>query len=328
MDVLDTTPALTFAAGIAKAKAAGAQFISFPVLWDQINPTGTTYDATWVQYIKDMAVVCRASGLKLSLTFWTVDVTGKHLPSDLLSTRFADASQTMANRFVALLDKLFITEGIDHALLTSVQIGNELDAYNASGDTDFSWSDYGDFLYRIKLAVASKSYASLPIGYTGTLYGLNDQKAIFTAIANAVDIVGVTYYPLNPDFTVKDASVTATEIATLVGNYSGTGEPIYFQEVGYQSGSVAGNSSPEKQSQFVQNIFNAWDTHNTQIKAVSFLRLNDISAVSADATAARYGMAGNAVFTEFIRTLGLVAYDGTEKPAFQAMSDNAHARGW
>jgi len=327
MDVLDTTPTVTFQAGVAKAKAAGAQFITFPVLWSQINTTGTTYDAASVQNIKDMATVCSANGIKLSLTFWTVDVTGKHLPSDLLTTRFTDTSQTMANRFVALLDHLFTTEGIDHTLLTSIQIGNELDAYNAAGDPSFSWSDYGTFLFNVKALMASKSYASVPIGFTGTLYGLNDQKAVFTAIAAAVDIVGATYYPLNPDFTVKDPSVVPSDIAAFVSNYSAAGKPLYLQEAGYQSGALCG-SSEEKQAQFVRNLFAAWDAHRAQIKSVSFLRLNDVSAVSADAIAAQYGMAGNAVFIEFIKTLGLVAYDGTEKPAYTTLSAEAHARGW
>jgi hypothetical protein len=37
---------------------------------------------------------------------------------------------------------------------------------------------------------------------------------------------------------------------------------------------------------------------------------------------------GDPVFIEYIRTLGLVNYDGTGKQAFQTLSDNAHARGW
>jgi hypothetical protein len=327
MDVLDSTPTVTFGTGVAKAKAAGVQFVTFPVLWSQINATGATYDPTWVQNIKDMAAFCRANGLKLSLTFWTVDVTGKHLPADLMTTRFDDPSHTMATRFVALLDRLFIAEGIDSTLLTSVQIGNELDAYDAAGDPDFSWSEYGAFLFQVKVLLASRSYSSLKTGFTGTLYGLREQKAIFSAIAAAVDVVGVTYYPQNTDFTVKDPSVASSEIAGFVGDYSAAGKPLYLQEVGYQSGAGC-NSSEEKQAQFVRNIFAAWDTQREHIRAVSFLRLNDISPASADAIAQQYGMRGNTRFIEFIRSLGLVAYDGSEKQAFLALSESAHARGW
>ena len=46
MDVISTTPSLSFAASATKAKAAGAQFITLAVRWDQINPTGITYDTT------------------------------------------------------------------------------------------------------------------------------------------------------------------------------------------------------------------------------------------------------------------------------------------
>ncbi len=327
MDLLDTTPSLDFFAGAAKVIAAGVQFITFPVLWNQVNATGTSYDTAWVQNIKDMAAVCTANSLKLSLTFWTVDVTGKHVPADLMATRFDDVPHAMAARFVALLDKLFITENIDYTLLTSVQIGNEIDGYNAGGDVNFSWSDYGAFLYNIKLMISSKSYSSLKIGFTGTLYGLNSQKAIFTAVAGAVDIIGVTYYPINPDFTVKDPSLVSPDISALVSNYSTTTRPIYFQEVGYQSGPLC-SSTDENQAQFVRNIFTSWDTHRDFIKAVSFLRLNDVTAASASGTAALYGLGGNTVFIEYIRTLGLVNYDGTVKPAFSALSENARSRGW
>ena len=328
MDVVSTTPTLNFNATIATAKAAGVQFITLAVLWKQINTTNATYDPIWVNNVKEMAAACAANGLKLSLTIWTVDTTGKHVPADLLATRFTDIPQTMANRFVALLDKLFITEGIDPALLTSIQIGNELDSYNAAGDTTFSWSDYGAFLYQVKLLKSKKSYAAIPVGFTGTLYGLNEQKAVFTALAGVVDIVGVTYYPLNLNFTVKDPSVVTSEIATLVDNYSATGKPLYIQEAGYQSGSTAGNSSQEKQSQFVRNIFRAWDTHNSTIKAVAFLRMNDVSPAAASATATQYGLAGILAFIEYIETLGLVAYDGTVKAAYQTLAENARARGW
>ncbi|TAL33636.1 MAG: hypothetical protein EPN93_13540 [Spirochaetes bacterium] len=326
MDVLNTTPSIDFNAGITKVKAAGVQFITFPVLWSDINATGATYDATWVQNIKNMAVVCSANGLKLSLTIWTVDTTGKHLPSDLMTTRFNDI--TMANRFIDLLEKLFITESIDYALLTSIQIGNEIDGYNVAGDSYFSWSDYAAFLYNVKLLIAAKPYSSLKTGFTGTLYGMNADTAVFTALAGTVDILGVTYYPLNNDFTVKDSAVVSSDISTFVGNYSATGKPIYMQEAGYQTGGTFCNSSESKQAQFVQNIFDAWDTHNASIKAVSFLRLNDVDNSSAIATATQYGLVGNSGFIEYIQTLGFFNYDGTEKQAFEILSDNAHARGW
>jgi hypothetical protein len=325
MDVLNTTPSISFASGVAKAKAAGIQFITFPVLWSQINTTGVTYDTASVQNIKDMAAVCAANGLKLSLTIWTVDVTGKHLPADLMTTRFNDGS--MAPKFIALLDTLFITESIDYTVLTSIQIGNEIDGYNAAGDTNFSWSDYANFLYAVKGFIASKPYSSLKTGFTGTLYGLNSNKEIFTAIASTVDIVGVTYYPMNADFMVKDPSVVSSDISTLVGNYSATGKPLYVQEAGYQSGPGC-NSSEAKQAQFIKNMFDAWDTHRAYIKSVSFLRLNDVDSASAASTATTYGLGGNAEFIEYIRTLGLVNYDGTDKQGFQVLSDNAHARGW
>lgn len=328
MDIVSITPALNFDATIAKAKAAGAQFITLAVLWNQVNTSGTNYDSNWVTTIKTIASYCAANGLKLSLTIWTVDTTGKHVPADLLTTRFEDTPHTMANRFVALLDKLFITEGIAPSLLTSIQIGNELDTYNSAADTSFSWSDYGAFLYQVKLLKGAKSYAAIPVGFTGTLYGLNEQKAVFTALAGVVDIVGVTYYPQNIDFTVKDPSVVITEIATLVSNYSTTGKPLYIQEAGYQSGSASCNSSQDKQSQFVRNIFTAWDTHSSSIKAVAFLRMNDVSPAAASATATQYGLANIPAFVEYIETLGLVAYDGTVKSAYQTLADNARARGW
>ena len=81
------------------------------------------------------------------------DLTGKTVPADLDTTRFNSA--TMKARFKGLIDYVFTK--IDYQLLTSLQIGNEIDGFNTSSEHSDFWSDYGSFLLDIK---TSSSFAS------------------------------------------------------------------------------------------------------------------------------------------------------------------------
>jgi hypothetical protein len=121
-------------------------------------------------------------------------------------------------------------------------------------------------------------------------------------------------------------SVVAGDIAGLVALYPNN--PIYFQEVGYQSGSSYTGSSQALQAQFITAVFQAWDAHASQIPYLAFLRLNDVSHTAAVNTAAAYGLPGNNAFIEYIETLGLRDYAGNDKLAFIQLKSETHVRGW
>ena len=166
------------------------------------------------------------------------------------------------------------------------------------------------------------------LAFTGTLHGLTESASAdeWTSMESVVDLIHVTYYPIDSNFQVEDPSVVTDDLQALVDKFSA---PIYLQEVGYQSSSTS-NSSKSKQAEFFCNFFQAWDTHASEIPRASILRFNDVSQSSAESTATTYGVSGNQNFIEYIRTLGLRTYSGTgsDKSAFSIVDQETEKRGW
>lgn len=324
IDVLNPSESGTFDEGVAKANECGFEFIAIHVLWDQIEISTLSYiDPGNVLSILD--TYCSANNLKLNLTIRPIDLTGKTVPADLSSSRFN--STVMIDRFNSLIDYVFTK--VDYTNLTSLQIGNEIDGYDTSGEHADFWSDYGAFLFGIGSYVDA-NYPGLKVGYTCTLTGVttgvHETSGVFEALAGVVHVVGVTYYPIKNDFTVYDPSVVFTAFDAITTKF--TGKDIYMQEVGYQTSATC-SSSEAKQAQFVNNIFRAWDIHKDQIGLMNFVRLHDISIVEAENMAIPYGTT-DPKFIEYLRTLGLRTYDGagSDKHGFDMLKEQATLRGW
>lgn len=324
MDILNSAKNGTFEGDFEKAREFGIEFTGLHLLWNQIetSPGNYTDDGDVLATFNSF---CSANEIKLSLTIRPIDLTGKTVPADLESTRFN--TELMKSRFKSLID--FVFTKIDYQLLTSLQIGNEIDGYDTSSEHPDFWSDYGDFLFNIRTYVDSQ-YPGLKVGYTVTLLGVingeHSTSGVFEAISNVVHVVGVTYYPQNGDFTVMDPNVVNTHFGAITSKFAG--KTIYLQEVGYQTGSEC-NSSERKQSQFIGNVFEAWDTYKDNIKLIEFVRMNDVSRSQAEELAGPYGIGDNS-FIEFLRTLGLRTYDGngTDKEGFTVLKEHANLRGW
>jgi len=324
MDILNSTENGTFEGDFQKAKEFGIQFTGLHLLWTQLEPSPENYTDP-MDALSSFDAFSTANGIKLSLTIRPIDLTGKTVPADLNNTRFN--TELMKSRFKSLMD--FVFTKIDYHLLTSLQIGNEIDGYDTSQEPPDFWSDYGDFLFEMRTYAETK-YPGLKIGFTVTLLGLlngeHGTSGVFEALANAVHVVGVTYYPLNGDFTVMNPDVVDAHFEKITSKFPE--KTIYLQEVGYQTCSVC-NSDETKQAQFICNVFHAWDNHKDQIKLVEFVRLNDVSPSQAGELGGPYGIQ-NDIFFEYLRTLGLRTYpgNGTDKKGFAILKEQANLRGW
>ena len=168
------------------------------------------------------------------------------MPSYLSTTRFNDPQ--MISRFQQLIDYVFTR--VDPAVILNLQIGNEIDGYDTSAEPATFWADYGTFLQEITTYMHT-NYPNIPVGFTGTLYGLNAEPQRFNDLLGNVDVLGVTYYPLEPNFEVKDPSVVDAELNELTESYPTA--TIYMQEVGYPSGGP-NNSSEDKQAEFFLSL--------------------------------------------------------------------------
>jgi hypothetical protein len=324
MDILNSSENGTFEGDFEKSREFGIEFTALHLLWSQLEISPEIY-ADPGDALAVFNMFCRLNNIKLSLTIRPIDLTGKTVPEDLESTRFN--TDLMKSRFQRLIDFVFIK--IDYQLLTSLQIGNEIDGYDTGNENPDFWSDYGDFLFDIKNYTDSQ-YPDLKTGFTitlnGVVNGIHSSSGVFESLANTVDIVGVTYYPLNSDFTVQDPNVLQSQLEKITIKFPE--KTIYLQEVGYQTSSQC-NSSELKQAQFVCNVFHSWDNFKNNIKLINFVRLNDVSQSQAEELADTYGIGDNK-FIEYIRTLGLRTYSGhgTDKKAFTILKEHANVRGW
>lgn len=322
IDLLNVDASGAFEGNLSAARELGVDFIALHVAWTQLEEAPGVYTDPGGA-LAALAGVARAEGWRFSVTLRPVDLTGKTVPADLAGLRFNDPA--LIARFNAVVD--FVLSIVEPELLVSLQIGNEIDAFDASGEAATFWSDYGVFLD----AVVQHVHAAAPearVGFTGTLEGLTrgtlHDLGVFTAYAGVVDVVGVTWYPQEGNFQVREPEEAALDLDRLVEAFPGT--PLVLQEVGYQTSATCG-SSPEAQARFFCAAFAAWDRHREQIVSFNLLRLNDLSAEQAALDAGPYGLE-SPEFLEYLQTLGIRTFEGEEKPAFGVVEGEAARRGW
>ena len=311
-------PGLTYDDNIAKAQSVNARGTSMSIQWNQIEPSPKAYtDPDSGLAIANAYYPTKNIGL--SLIIRSVDTVDVPVPSDLKNTKFDDPK--LIARFQAMLDWVF--EKTPQLELISLQIGNEIDL-NAISTPDF-WSQYKTFVREVTNHVHKKRPGTL-VGFTVTHRAAGGElQANILAAAQATDLIGVTYYPLDDDFSVKPSSVVVGDFDRIVSAFGS--KPIHMAEVGLPTGS-ANNSSEALQAKFLESIFVAWDKYASKIPYLAIDRLVDYSPSTAASYATEYGMPDNLEFTSFIETLGLQSYAGDDKAAIATLRRLTEERGW
>jgi hypothetical protein len=295
------------------AKSAGAQFVQLSFAWDEIESVPGVLQNNMLGIANSYYP---SLNTKVALNLNVIDTTVDRLPSDLKGRRFNDPE--LVARFQNVLGYVF--SQIPNLGLISISIGNEIDVYLDAHPT--AWPDYIDFFSQVKASVAALR-AGVPIGAKTTFDALVRNQANLQALNSASDALLVTYYPISSTFMVKDPTVISTDFAKIVSLSS---KPIYFLETGYPSGTLNG-SSQTKQASFVKAIFAAWDKYPSQIKALNFLWLHDLTDSAVHNYTLYYGDSTGA-FGSYLQTMGLRTYSGTAKSAFTTFNNEAKLRGW
>jgi len=302
---------------IDKAINAGADITNVSLNWTTIETAPGVYNNSFLSIAN---LYYPTKGLSINLSLQTINTNQKEVPVDLQGLNFDDPVMIM--RFKQLLD--FVFSEIPDLTLNSLAIGNEIDVY--LGTDAQRWAQYQTFYTEVS-AYARGKRANLQIGAKATHAGITGSAQNELLSLNAIsDVVMVTYYPLNADFTVKDPGVIANDFSTLVGLYPAT--PIYMMEVGFPSGPLC-NSSETLQSDFILEVFDAWDIYSTEIPLISFTWLTDLSSQTVQNLGTYYGL-NDPVFLEYLGTLGLRTFSGTgtDKQAYTTLADEASKRGW
>ena len=318
IDLLDVNEGETFDDNIKKAKDLGIDFITLHLNWNYLEPSPYNYNDP-INALLSLGKIASENNIKISLTIRPIDLTGKTVPDDLENHLFN--SSTMIERFNSLVD--FIFSRLRPEQLLNLQIGNEIDGYDISKEPEGFWSDYGAFLFNV-MNYVHESYPQVKVGFTGTLEGLVSKSGIFTYLINSVDLLGVTYYPLNGDFSVKSPESVSEDIVKFLETYPN--KPIYFQEVGFQTSEIC-NSNEDKQAEFFCNFFSIWDKYSDKIKSVNILRLNDLTLEKAKESGRPYGVTDER-FIEYHRTLGIRTSSGKQKLAYKIIEQNLKVRNW
>jgi hypothetical protein len=298
-------------------KSLGMQVTNLSVQWDELEPSPGQYSSP-DDLLQNANSFFPTQDIVVSLMVGFIDTNNLRLPSDLVGKPVDDPE--VIERFKRLLDYVFAE--IPDLGLTSLSIGNEIDGYLAT-DKEL-WQQYTRFFQAVS-AYAKTKRPGLVVGSKLGFGGLMGEAQNLSAdLIRSSDAVMLTYYPLEADFTVKNPEVVFDDFAKLVQAFPD--KPIYILELGYPSSPLL-NSSEEKQAQFVQNVFRAWDKGAAHIKLIDFLWLHDISPEVVNELGTYYKL-DNQNFLEYLATLGLRTHQGQSKQAFEVLKQEAKQRGW
>jgi hypothetical protein len=325
---VDMTENNNYDSAFSYAKEGCMESVHLFYKWSDIEPDKDTFNPNIINAFDIINIYYPLNNTKVELQLAVINTVDKETPNDLLSEDFK--TQPMIDRFKIVLDTLF--SHIPNVNLAALNIGNESDIF--LGTDSLSYVDFKVFLDSVVPYAKQKYFnlysKNLKVGTTLTFDGLTKEetKDYCKMINDSLDIVSVTYYPLNGDFTMKDPSVVFDDFDSIVKIYSDTSQPVYFVECGYATSAFC-NSSEEKQSQFFTNVFSAWDSHYDNIKYLTIFKSTDWSKTTVNQLGEYYGIA-DTVFKEYLRTLGVRTYsgNGTDKKAYNTILCELSDRGW
>ncbi len=308
-----------FEACFEMARAAGAEAIQLPIMWDDCekSPGVFTPDPDWLA-IADAYYGPRQVPVHLVLV--PIDTNNRRVPADLASVPFDDPR--MIERFGAWLD--WALGRVPAVKLVSLSIGNEVDALLA-GEAD--WAAYGVF-FEAARERARRVRPGCPVGVKMTWGGLTAPPGAEFArrLNRSSDGVFATYYAIGPDFRVKSAEQAVGDLTALVDAYPDRG--IWLLEIGCPSSLRIGGSE-ELQARFVRDVFALWDRRAASIPALHWTWMHDIPATAVESYGRYYRLADEG-FLAYLGSLGLRTGEGQgrDKAAFRALREEAARRGW
>lgn len=311
------------------AQTGCMESIHLAVTWSGIEPDAGIFDAGFMASTLDPAnIYYSLNDVKLELQIAVTNTVSKEVPADLMAVDFSDPS--LITRFKTLLDTVFAH--IPDVEISCLNIGNESDIF--FGVDEDQYVAFKTFLDAVSPYAKSRYNAlygtDIEVGTTLTLYGTINplQSAFCQSLNENMDIVSITYYPLNNDFTMRSPTAVESDFDELVALYPSTEQPIHFAECGYSSSEVC-NSSEELQAQFYSEVFRVWDKHYANIKYISIFKLTDWSHATVEYLSTYYGI-DDPIFLEYLRALGVRTWDGdgTNKLAYEYILCELEARDW
>lgn len=286
---------------LAELRRMGARLLYVSVKWSQLEPRPGRYE---LKPVTDAVNGAKLLGFRLLITVQTIDTNNRTLPSDLERLPFGDRHITA--RFLSLL------RAVGPALTKEVEwvmLGNEADVYLAAHPAELK-----AFASMVESGreVLRGFRKDLVVGVTVTFDGMRNLPALVRRLNEHMDVLALTYYPLNRDFTVRPPGDVPRDVQSMVD--FARGKPIVLQEAGYPAGIMAG-SSDDAQARFVDALFQSVRQHAASFKALNYFLLYDFGDEMVNKFVAYYGVSGQR-FRAFLGTLGLKRSDGSPRAAW------------
>ncbi len=291
---------------LARAKDANVNGDHIIFNWKDLNNT------TSLQ--KQISAFGDQQNWDILVTISTISTNLRETPQDLNKTAFDD--QTMEARFHSLIDNL--KPYLSNSHVKYLAIGNEVDVYLAAHPNE--WSQYQHFLDD----AISYIHKQLPNVYVGTTITFSGQQKFSNQVADLTkdsDIDIYTYYPQDSNFKVEDPKAPLTDLPTMIN--ASNNKPVIIQEAGYQSAEIS-DSSEQKQAQFVDNLFTAWETQGSKIPFLSYFSLYDLDPLTCQKYLQIFALK-SANFQGYLCNLGLQTSTGQSKAAWTEFVKNGRA---
>ncbi len=305
-----------FNSAYLEAVDVGMQALGLSLSWDDLEVSPGRYQPE-IDFLQIAVEFYGPRGTEVVLGINPIDTNNERLPAHLAGLSWDD--EAVVRAFKELLDwALPRTAGLE---LTALSIGNEIDARLSSPE---EWAAYTSFFAQVA-AHARGLRPGLRVSTKITKEGMVGATAALAESLNEhTDVVMTTYYPLGAGFQILPPETVAGVFDDVTGRYPD--RAIIFAEIGSPSTSECG-SSDLLQAQFIREAFSAWDKHSDQIEMLEFVWMHDISAASVGVYESYYGLS-DTCFLQYLGTLGLKHENGSDKPAWSALVEEAARRGW
>lgn len=315
---LPQSPSYTYDSAFFSSYSLGMRQIGLHFLWKtSLEATPGIFDLTYIDFAN---VYYPYYQIPVDLNIDPIETNRLEFPDDIDTLELDHP--IVIQRFKNLLDSIFVH--IPNLELSSLIIGSEVDGY--LGSDSAKWAQYTNF-YEIVGAYAKTIRPGLKIACEIMSGGITGASSQYVQTLNEFsDIIGISYYPMYGNFTVKPATVVESDFSNFVNLYPN--KPIFFYQIGYPS-STKCNSSEEKQSEFIRQVFQSWDNYSSNIAMVDFTWLHDWSPDALTYWSNYYGISDTS-FIGFLGSIGLRNWEnnGSDKLAYMELQCQAKSRGF
>ena len=286
---------------VMEERQLGVDMMASPFKWADLEPSAGKFHLDKLREdLRNQANL----GLTPVLTIQTIDTDKRTVPTDLAADDWN--SEKMLARERALLTAV---AKVLPSNLNAVMLGNEVDGYLSSHQSQIG--GYVRFLAEGR-ATLKRIRPELQVGVVTMFSGLATRRQIVEQVQSGLDLVAMTYYPLNGDFSVLPVRDVKSHFQRMI-EFCGA-RKLYLQEVGYPASTLL-NSSGTKQAEFVDAVFDELKQYGRQLYGACFFLLLDFSDQMVDSLLGYYSLKAEK-FKAMLGTLGFKDQFGVPRPAW------------